>query len=68
MTLMLRPSAIIRWMAGRPSGVAGIFTYRLGRAILSWRARAAPIVPSVSAARAGSTSIDTKPSTPFEMS
>jgi hypothetical protein len=35
--LMLRPSATIWRTAGTPSGVAGIFTYRLGRSIRSWR-------------------------------
>ena len=63
-TLMLRPSAIIASMAGTPSGVAGIFTITLGRASRSWSSRAWVIVPSVSAASAGETSMETNPSAP----
>ena len=61
---MLRPSAIIWRMAGTPSFVAGIFTKTLGSAMRWWRERASAIVPSVSLAREGATSADTKPSSP----
>ena len=43
--LMLRPSANMARMAGTPSAVAGIFTYRLGSSTSSWKWRAAVIVP-----------------------
>ena len=61
---MLWPSAIIAWMAGTPSPVAGIFTNRFGWAIrwCSWRAAA--MVASVSRASSGATSTDTNPSLP----
>ena len=36
-TLMLRPSAIIRRIGSTPAAVAGIFTIRLRRLICSWR-------------------------------
>ena len=61
---MLRPSAIMAAIAGRPSLVAGIFTSRFGWLMRPCRSRADAIVPSVSWARAGETSIDTKPSPP----
>ena len=38
---MLRPSAIICWIAGTPSSVAGIFTIRFGRLTRSCSSRAA---------------------------
>ena len=38
---MLRPSAIIAWIALTPSAVAGILTIRFGRRICSCRCRAA---------------------------
>ena len=63
-TLMLRPSPIIWRMAGTPSGVAGILTSTLGRSMRVCRPRAAAMVPSVSWARAGATSTETKPSAP----
>ena len=59
---MLRPSAIIAWIAGTPSAVAGIFTKRLGSSIRSCSRRAATTVASVSRASSGATSTDTKPS------
>ena len=62
--LMLRPSAIIAWMAGTPSAVAGIFTKRLGSSMRAWSRRAAAIVAGVSRASSGATSTDTKPSVP----
>ncbi len=56
---MFRPSPIMARMAGTPSAVAGIFTYRLGSATSSWKWRAAVMVPSVSWASPGATSSDT---------
>jgi hypothetical protein len=56
---MLRPSEIIWRMAGIPSAVPGIFTYRLGRSRRWWSWRAATMVPSVSGASRGSTSTET---------
>ena len=67
-TLMLRPSLIICLMAGTHSGVAGILTSTLGWSMREWRDRAAVMVPSVSWARAGATSTETKPSPPPELS
>src|SRR5690625_4923487 len=63
-TLTLMPSAIAAVIAGSPSGVAGIFTRRLGRSTSCHSSRAWARVPSVSCARYGSTSMDTRPSTP----
>ena len=51
--------AIISSIAGKPAFVAGIFTNRFGLSISAWRRRASAIVPSVSRARFGSTSIET---------
>jgi hypothetical protein len=61
---MLMPSARHCAMAGSPALVAGILMKRLGRSTShhSWRASAT--VFSVSWANLGSTSIDTRPSTP----
>ena len=61
MSVMLieRPRAIISSMAGSPGSVAGILTNRFGRSIRSWRRWASAIVPSVSKASVGSTSIET---------
>ncbi len=61
---MLRPSAVIASIAGMPSGVAGIFTSRLGWVMRSCRSRAAAMVALVSRASSGATSMDTKPSVP----
>ncbi len=59
------PAAIIRRIAGIPAGVPGIFTIRFGRAMSRWYRVASRTVPSVSDARSGATSIETKPSSPF---
>ena len=67
-TLMLRPSPIIVSMAGMPSGVAGIFTITVCRSRRSWSSRAWAIVPSVSAASCGDTSMETNPSAPPQAS
>ncbi len=67
-TLTFTPEAIASSIAGRPSGVAGIFTSTFGRSTRSQRARAAAIVPAVSRASAGATSTETKPSPPSEVS
>ncbi len=64
MTLVLRPSAIIAWMAGTPSPVAGILTNRFGSAIRWCSLRAAATVASVSRASSGATSTETNPSVP----
>ena len=50
-------------MAGRPSLVAGILISTLGRSTAAHSAWAEAMVPSVSLARSGSTSIETRPST-----
>ena len=63
MTLTLMPSEIAWVIAGRPSTVAGILMNRLGRSTSHHSARASATVLSVSLARRGSTSIDTRPST-----
>jgi len=62
--LTLIPSARVCVMAGRPSRVAGILMKMFGRSTSAHSSRAWLIVPSVSRARRGSTSIDTRPSTP----
>ena len=64
MTLTLMPSARAAVIAGRPSTVAGILMNRFGRSTVAQSRRAAAIVPSVSRASRGSTSIDTRPSEP----
>jgi hypothetical protein len=64
-TFTLTPSASTLVMAGMPSTVAGIFTIRLGRSTVFHRSSASATVASVSPARRGSTSSDTRPSTPF---
>ena len=51
-------------MAGSPALVAGIFTNMFGRSTSHHSARASAIVRSVPCAIRGSTSIDTRPSTP----
>ncbi len=68
MTLIDLPAAIISSIAGRPSFVAGIFTYRFGLSISAWKRRASAIVPSVSPASVGSTSIETYPRRPLPSS
>ena len=64
MTLMLIPSARHAQIAGMPCRAAGILMNRLGRSTSHHSARASAIVASVSWASRGSTSIDTRPSTP----
>ncbi len=59
-TLMPRP--ISSRIAGMPSCVAGTFTITLSRAIDAHSRSASAIVPSVSWARSGDTSIETNPS------
>src|SRR6478752_8920782 len=61
-TLTLIPSAIAAVMAGSPSLVAGILISTFERSTADQRARAEAMVPSVSLARSGSTSIETRPS------
>ncbi len=64
MTFTLTPSASARVIAGRPASVAGILTSRLGRSTVFHRSSAWATVASVSWASRGSTSSDTRPSTP----
>ena len=56
---MLLPSPIMVSIAGTPWLVAGTFTNRFGRAMVSWKRRASRTVPWVSWARAGDTSRET---------
>ncbi len=65
MTLMFTPSPSIVRIAGRPSRVAGILTITLGRAARAKRSRAIAIVPCVSRASFGETSMLTNPSAPL---
>ena len=58
------PAAIASSIAGTPSSVPGILTIRLGRSTRSQKSRACATVFSVSCAKAGSTSSETKPSAP----
>ena len=51
-------------IAGRPSAVAGILMNRLGRSTIHHSVRASAMVLAVSRASRGSTSRDTRPSTP----
>ena len=67
-TLTLMPSARAAVIAGRPSRVAGILMNRLGRSTSHHSARASAIVFAVSLAIRGSTSMETRPSTPPVMS
>ena len=55
-------------IAGRPASVAGILISRLGRSTIFHSSIACGMVLSVSCASRGSTSIDTRPSTPSESS
>ena len=64
MTLTLMPSAIAWVIAGSPSRVAGILMNRFGRSTAHQRKRASAMVFSVSLARRGSTSRETRPSSP----
>ena len=63
-TLTLMPSARVAVIAGRPSIVAGILISTLGRSTILASSWAWATVPAVSWARPGSTSMDTRPSTP----
>ena len=63
-TLMLIPSEMHCVIAGSPSRVAGILISRFGRSTIHHSARASAMVFSVSLARRGSTSSDTRPSSP----
>ena len=58
------PAKMASSIAGSPSGVPGIFTNRFGRSACLWICNASVIVPAVSLASSGDTSIDTQPSTP----
>ncbi|SKU40250.1 Uncharacterised protein [Mycobacteroides abscessus subsp. abscessus] len=62
------PSAITAVIAGRPALVAGILINRFGRSTIFHSSIACRIVLSVSWARRGSTSMETRPSTPPEAS
>ena len=66
MTLTLIPAPITAVIAGRPAFVAGTLIMRFGRSTSAHSSFACAIVPSVSCARRGSTSSDTRPSTPFD--
>jgi hypothetical protein len=59
------PSASVCEIAGSPSTVAGILIITFGRSTASYSFLAISAVWAVSLARRGSTSIDTRPSTPF---
>ncbi len=58
----LTPRAVSARIAGMPSCVAGTLTITLSRSIALHSRSASAIVPSVSWARAGDTSIETNPS------
>ena len=68
MTLTLIPSASVAVIAGRPASVAGILMKRFGRSTSHHRVLASDWVFSVRCALRGSTSMDTRPSTPAEAS
>ena len=63
-TLMLMPSDRHCVIAGRPCSVAGILMNRFGRSTSHHSARASAMVLAVSRAIRGSTSRETRPSTP----
>jgi hypothetical protein len=63
-TFTLMPSDRHWVMAGSPSTVAGILMNRFGRSTSHHSARASAMVASVSLASRGSTSRETRPSTP----
>jgi hypothetical protein len=63
-TFTLMPAASVSVIAGKPSGVAGILIMTLGRCSRSQNSLACATVASVSCARFGETSTDTKPSAP----
>ncbi len=56
---------MVEVIAGRPGLVAGILISTLGRSTIFHRSAAWAVVPSVSMASPGSTSIETRPSTPL---
>ena len=64
-TLTLMPAAISSVIAGNPSIVAGTLIITFGRSMIAHNSLPAAIVPSVSLARRGSTSILTRPSKPL---
>ena len=64
MTLTLTPCAVSARIAGIPSGVAGTLIMTLGRPTRCARRSPSATVCSVSAASSGSTSSETRPSTP----
>ena len=59
------PSAIVAAIEGRPFSVAGILISALGRSMVCESFWAMADVASASWARRGSTSMDTRPSTPW---
>ena len=63
-TFTLIPAAIVAAMAGRPGSVAGILISTLSRSTCRRSSAACAMVASVSIASPGSTSMDTRPSTP----
>jgi hypothetical protein len=67
-TLMLMPSERHWRIAGTPSAVPGILTMTFARPQDFQSRRASAIVPCVSRARCGPTSIETKPSSVFHSS
>src|SRR3954466_14222615 len=62
-TLTLMPAANVSVIAGPASGVPGILISRLGWSTVFQRSAASATVASVSCARPGDTSIETRPST-----
>ena len=64
MTLTLMPAAVAAVIDGRPASVAGILIITFGRSTSHHSALASAVVLSVSWAIRGSTSIDTRPSSP----
>ena len=67
-TLTLIPAARVAAMAGTPSPVAGILMYTLSRSTSQDSCFASATVLSVEWASRGSTSIETRPSTPDDAS
>ena len=64
-TFTLMPSAMTAVIAGSPASVAGILISTFGRSTVFHRSFASATVLPVSLARRGSTSMETRPSTPF---
>ena len=64
-TLTLMPWAVAAVIEGRPSTVAGILIMTFGRSTSHHSAEASAVVFSVSWARRGSTSSETRPSWPW---